>query len=74
MIYVKTKLGQTALRDRDIALTPRQRSSFILFDGKRDLEQVLEATSSLGVTQEDINRLLTLGLLTPRTSVPAPVA
>jgi hypothetical protein len=63
MIYVKTELGQTALQNRALALTPRQRSAFIMFDGKRSLLDVLKATAGLGVTPEDIGHLVTLGLL-----------
>ena len=63
MIYIKTELGHTALHDRSLALTPRQRSSFILFDGKRSLDDVLKATASLGVTPDDIGHLVSLGLL-----------
>jgi hypothetical protein len=82
MIYIKTELGQTALQNRALALTPRQRSAFILFDGKRDSIEVLKATSGLGVTNDDLNHLVALGLLAPGgsgfsasgTTVPAPLA
>lgn len=70
MIYLKTALGHTALHDRSLALTPRQRSAFILFDGKRDLKAVLSATSSLGVTPDDVNHLIALGLLVSHASAP----
>ena len=63
MIYSKTELGQTALRDRSFGLTPRQRSAFIMFDGKRSADDVLKATAGLGVTAEDVSRLVELGLL-----------
>ncbi|WP_309678588.1 hypothetical protein [Polaromonas sp.] len=63
MIYVKTELGQSALQNRSIALAPRQRMAFIMFDGKRSTEEVLKATSGLGVTAEDVGHLVALGLL-----------
>ena len=63
MIYTKTELGQAALQNRTISLTPRQRSAFIMFDGKRSLDDVLKATSGLGVTAEDVGHLVSLGLL-----------
>jgi len=44
-------------------MTPRQRSAFILFDGRRTLAEVLGATSGLGVTMPDVDRLVELGLL-----------
>jgi hypothetical protein len=44
-------------------LTPRQRSAFILFDGRRTLAEVLSATSGLGVTMPDVDHLVELGLL-----------
>jgi len=52
------------MKDRSVPLTPRQRSAFILFDGKRTLDQVLAATAVTGVTREDIDKLIELGLLT----------
>ncbi|MDR3454539.1 MAG: hypothetical protein P4L96_17360 [Rhodoferax sp.] len=63
MKYAKTEAGQQALKDRSVPLTPRQRSAFILFDGKRTLTEVLGATSGLGVTMPDVDRLVELGLL-----------
>ena len=75
MIYIKTALGQTALRDRSVALTPRQRSTFIMFDGKRSLDDVLKATSGRGVTLEDVGHLVSLGLLAPvAATAPGPAA
>ena len=73
MIYTKTELGQSALQDRSIPMTPRQRSAFIMFDGKRSMEDVVKATAGLGVTAEDIAHLLSSGLLAPAT-VQAPAA
>ena len=63
MIYAKTELGKTALQDRSLSLTPKQRSTFIMFDGKRTVDEVLKLTLMLGVTVEDLNHLVTLGLL-----------
>lgn len=63
MIFIKTALGQTSLQNRSVALTPRQRAAFIMFDGKRSFDEVLKASSGLGVTQEDVNHLVSLGLL-----------
>lgn len=75
MIYTKTELGQSALQNRSLALTPRQRSTFIMFDGKRSTEDVLKATAGLGVTVDDVSHLVTLGLLAASAAVasqPAP--
>ncbi len=74
MLYIKTELGQGALQNRSLALTPRQRSAFILFDGKRDSEEVLKATSGLGVTPDDVRHLVSLGLLALHSVQPAAVA
>ncbi len=63
MLIVKTEAGQRVIKDRSVALTPRQRSVLIMVDGKRALEQVLAATAPTGVTREDIDRLLELGLI-----------
>jgi len=63
MLIVKTEKGHQVLKDRSIALAPKLRSAFILFDGKRTLEQVLQATAPTGVTREEIDKLFELGLL-----------
>ena len=63
MIYTKTELGQSAMHSRAIPLTPRQRSAFIMFDGKRSLEEVLKVTAGLQVTAEDVQHMVGLGLL-----------
>lgn len=72
MIPVKTALGQQVLKDRSVALTPRQRAALIVIDGKRTIAQVLE---SAGVQPEDVSRLLELELIEgvpPAGAVPAP--
>ncbi|MBG6075790.1 hypothetical protein [Polaromonas sp. CG_9.11] len=63
---MKTQHGQSAFQSRTVLLTPRQRAAFILFDGKRDLQEVMKATVGLGVTPEDIGHLVSQGLLAPR--------
>ena len=63
MIYIKTETGQQVVKDRSVALTPRQRSAFILFDGKRSVDGVLAATAGMGVTLEDIQFMADRGLL-----------
>ncbi|MDB5929696.1 MAG: hypothetical protein JWR60_1403 [Polaromonas sp.] len=77
MIYVKTELGQASLQNRSLALTPRQRSAFIMFDGKRSGNDVIQATHGLGVTADDIEHLVQHGLLKAvagaQIPVPAPV-
>lgn len=71
MIYTKTELGKAALQDRSSGLAPRQRSAFIMFDGKRSSGEVLKATSGLGVTASDVEQMVALGFLEPVT-VPMP--
>ena len=74
MIYAKTELGQSALQSRSVALVPRQRSAFILFDGKRSTDEVLKATASLNVTVEDVAHLVMLGLIAGRADHPPAAA
>ncbi|MBH2042245.1 MAG: hypothetical protein I8H87_01640 [Comamonadaceae bacterium] len=73
MIYLKTESGQAALLSRSLALTPRQRSAFIMFDGKRSMKDVLKATEGLGITEEDVAQMAASGLLV-LTSTTAPTA
>ena len=63
MIYSKTASGHQVMKDRSVPLTPRQRSAFILVDGKRTQAQILVATAAMGVTREDIDKLAELGLI-----------
>ena len=72
MLYKKTELGQSALHNRSLALTPRQRSAFIMFDGKRSVEEVIKATAGLGVNAEDVSFLLRSGLLAQLAEQEAP--
>jgi len=78
MILVKTQAGQDALKDRHGSLSSRQRSAFILFDGKRTLGDVLTATAAMGITQDDVQSMIALGLLEPAPgqapSKPSPAA
>jgi hypothetical protein len=66
MIPVKTALGQQVLKDRSIALTPRQRAALIVIDGKRSIAEVLQQAC---VQPEDVGRLLELELI---EGMPAP--
>jgi hypothetical protein len=63
MLVIKTDAGQQVVKDRSVALTPRQRSVLIMLDGKRTLTEVLESTAATGVTREDFDRLFELGLI-----------
>jgi hypothetical protein len=60
---VKTDVGHQVLKDRSVPLTPRQRAAFILIDGKRTASEVLQQTAAAGVTREDLEHLLALGLI-----------
>jgi hypothetical protein len=66
MILIKTETGHRVLKDRSVRLTPRQRSAFILFDGHRSVNEVIEA--GMGIVPEDIDQLVALGLLEPIVS------
>jgi hypothetical protein len=63
MYYAKTLAGQQAFKERHPDLPQRLRSAFLLFDGQRSLSQVLEATSGMGVTGDDIQKLVDKGWL-----------
>ena len=70
MIYKKTELGQSVLQHRSVALSPRQRAAFIMFNGKRELNEVMNATAGLGVTPDDVTHLISLGLLAAHAFAP----
>ncbi len=65
MVLVKTQAGLEALKDRRGSLSSRQRSAFILFDGKRSTGEILAATAAMGITQDDVRAMIAQGLLAP---------
>ena len=58
MAYSKTDKGSVAFKERSEALSNRQRSLFLLFDGVKTVEQVLSITKPLNITQADIDHLI----------------
>ena len=70
MILVKTETGLQVLKDRSVRLTPRQRSAFILFDGRRSVAEVLQASQG---DQDDVDTLVGLGLLGRPAEAPASI-
>ena len=74
MVLVKTQAGQEALKDRRGSLSSRQRSAFILFDGKRTTGEILAATAAMGITQDDVQAMIAQGLLEPLAGKSAAVA
>ena len=73
MVLVKTQAGQEALKDRHGSLSSRQRSAFILFDGKRTTQDVLAATAAMGITADDVQTMIAQGLLASLSGQPATV-
>jgi len=65
MQLTKTALGQVAFKERSAQLSPRQRTAFILIDGRKTVAQVLASTSGMGVSQSDIDQMLELGFVVP---------
>lgn len=81
MAVSKTELGIRVMKDRSISLSAQQRSALILCDGKRSAQDVVNMTSAVGVTLQDIEALAALGLISVETTAatqvftpaPAPV-
>ena len=74
MKLVKTEAGLRVMKDRSVALTPRQRAAFILCDVRHTVDHVLAATRSVGVTSDDIQHLIDLGLLAEAPDLEAQAA
>jgi len=66
MKLYKTEPGQAAFKQRSPLFSARQRSVFILFDGKKTVGEVLSATVGLGLGQTDVDYLLGMGFLSPQ--------
>lgn len=72
MTLAKTEEGHRVLKDRSIALTPRQRTALVMIDGKKSLQEVMEATAAAGVAPDDVRKLVELGLVAePALAAPA---
>ena len=72
MPTVKTAKGLQVLKDRSVPLSQSQRSALIMFDGKRTVDAVLQATAFSGLTRDDIGQLIDLGLLAGTDADAAP--
>ncbi len=70
----KTALGIQVMKDRSVSLTAQQRSALILCDGKRSDEEVVRMTAAVGVTLQDVQRLVELGLVAINDVVASPQA
>lgn len=68
MKLFKSALGHSAFKERSPLFSARQRSLFILFDGKKSLAEVLAAAAGLGMGQADVDYLLSLGFLSQQAS------
>jgi hypothetical protein len=76
VIVSKTALGVQVMKDRSVSLTGQQRSALILVDGKRSADDVVRMTAGVGVSMEDIQALIELGLVEssgPAVTTPEPV-
>lgn len=75
MKYTKTDVGLQAFKERWPQLSAKQRSAFILFDGSKNVEQVLVATAGIGVTLADVEHMVAQGyLVAPPGAVAAAAA
>jgi hypothetical protein len=63
MRLIKTEIGQLAFKERSPLFSARQRSTFILFDGQKTVQQVLASASGLGISQDDVDYMLAQGFL-----------
>ena len=63
MKLYKTVLGHSAFKERSPLFSSRQRSTFILFDGKKSVNEVLAQAAGMGMTQADVDYLIALGFL-----------
>jgi hypothetical protein len=76
MKHIKTELGQQAFKERSTLLSPRQRSAFIVFDGVKSTEEIVQSMSVLGLTLADVEYMVLQGFLADvaPAAAPPPVA
>jgi hypothetical protein len=65
MRYMKTQSGQQAFKQRSALLSARQRSAFLMFDGVKTVDAIMQAVAGLGVTKDDVAYLVAQGFLEP---------
>lgn len=63
--YAKTEAARTLLRTRDAALAPALRALLIMIDGKKPVTALLPAIKALSLKVEDVQGLLSRGLIAP---------
>ena len=63
MKYKKTGTGLLAIKERLAVLSARQRSLLIMVDGQKEFPDLVRIVSGLGGTVEDVNALVSLGLI-----------
>lgn len=71
---IKTEAGQQAFKARSAQLAGKLRSAFLLFDGLRTVDEVLQATQGLGLGVADIDTLVQAGLLAEAPGSPPAAA
>ncbi len=63
MKHTKTELGRQTFKEHSSAINARQRSAFIMFDGVKDDAMILKLMAGMGLTVDDIQHLVSLGLI-----------
>jgi hypothetical protein len=63
MALAKTEAGRAALKERSPLLSARQKSTMILFNGVKSVNEVLTLVGGLGVTQADVDQMIANGFL-----------
>ena len=72
--FCKTPSGAAAFKERSTLISQRQRAVFVLCDGKRSVDAVLQAAAAVSATSADIDYLVAQGFLCAVVeTAPAPV-
>ena len=82
VIYHKSAKGTEAIATRQHGLSPKLRSTLIMIDGKRSVDDLIRLSQMLGDTEQLLGQLLEQGFIepfalaapAPATSAPAPLA
>jgi len=69
--YQKTEAGRQEIRQRSLALPRSARSLLVMMDGKRTAAEWMALIN--GVTQDDVDRLCSAGLITAADGQPAAI-
>lgn len=64
-IFDKTEKGREEIATRKHHLAPRLRTLLVMIDGKHDASELLRKVAAIGIDEQSVNELFTMGFIAP---------